>query len=449
MGQKTNNNLFNIISHGLLALCLFGPLQGLATEPSAITAEELTQLVSSINQQMEEQYISAEHARKMSALLNSRLQQGVYDRLTHPEALSEALTQDLRSINQDEHIRVTFDPTRIAAQRQKSNSKHEMTATAEDLRRLQRKNYGFEQVTILPGNVGYINLTGSHDPKYSADTAVAAMNTLANSDAIIFDLRQNGGGREQMFQLLASYLFDEEPVLLNNMYQRSQDQYFQTWTLPHVAGKRRPDVDVYILTSDYTFSAAEAFSYSLKHLKRAILVGETTGGGAHAGSPGIVSERFTLWLPRFEIVHPVTGTDWEGTGVIPHIQVDPEQALDTAYRTALETLITKNPEEAAINQWHLDSINARHHTPSVSMKLLNQYQGQYAKHRTLQLKDQALYYQSENGGLRKLSPLSDTLFEVEGIRYFRIKVIIKNGAVAGIQGKYDDGRSIDYPRLEV
>lgn len=444
---KFQNKLFKMAQLSLITLLSFLPNIAIANDIQPLTQHEIKEVIAATSKQMMAEYISAEYAEKMSILLNKKYSSGAYNHFSDPVAFSDQITTDLRSINQDEHVRVSFEPNKIAAQDRSNIVSTELAATSRELRSMQRNNYGFKEVSILPGNVGYINLSDFHDPKYAAETAVAAMNYAANTDAIIFDLRKNGGGREQMMQFIASYLFDNEPVLLNNMYKRSEDKFYQTWTLPYVEGIRRPDVEVYILTSDYTFSAAEAFSYSLKHLKRATLVGETTGGGAHGGSPAVISNRFTLWLPRFEIINPITQTDWEGVGVVPHISVNEAAAFDTAYILALEKLIKKRPEEAYLNQWHLESVKAKTTPVTLSNETLSSYIGQYDKKRTLSFLDGNLFYQSGNGAKRLLTPLTESLFQVEGVDYFRIQIIENAGGVQAINGLYDDGRSIKYQKI--
>src|SRR5262249_7828932 len=157
----------------------------------------------------------------------------------------------------------------------------------------RRMNSAFVKVERLPGNIGLLELHGFSDRKGAADTAAAAMNFLAGTDALIIDLRQNGGGSPQMVQLMCSYLLpDAKPTLLNTMTYRKGDRTEEFWTVKDVAGKRYLDRDVYVLTSRRTFSGAEEFTYNLKNLKRATIVGETTGGGAHPGGMVPLGENF-------------------------------------------------------------------------------------------------------------------------------------------------------------
>jgi retinol-binding protein 3 len=192
----------------------------------------------------------------------------------------------------------------------------------------------------LAGNVGYMKFNGFVSPEDGAYTVTAAMSFIANTDALIIDVRQNGGGSPEMVAFICSYLFPAEPgVHLNDLYDRPADSTRQNWTLPSVPGKRYLDKPVYVLTSSRTFSAAEEFTYNLKTQKRATIVGETTGGGAHPVNFRPVATNFAVTVPFARAINPVTKTNWEGTGVKPDREVPAADALKTAHIDALKKLI--------------------------------------------------------------------------------------------------------------
>ena len=164
------------------------------------------------------------------------------------------------------------------------------------------------------------------------------MGFLANVDALIIDLRQNGGGSPSMIQLLSSYFF-EEPTHLNSFERRGQEQIDQFWTLPHVPGKKLLDVPLFVLTSPSTFSAAEEFTYNMKNLGRATIIGQTTGGGAHPGGTHAVGGLISVFVPDGRAINPITGTNWEGTGIAPHVPVQGTGALDEARRLARKAIV--------------------------------------------------------------------------------------------------------------
>jgi C-terminal processing protease CtpA/Prc len=202
-------------------------------------------------------------------------------------------------------------------------------------------NYGFHKVERLPGNVGYIEIRYFTRPSWgSGDTAVAAMNFLANVNALIFDLRKCRGGNPGMVALISSFLLGEdEPIHINSLYWREEDFTQQYWTLPYVPGKQFDNIPIYVLTSKETFSAGEEFAYNLKALQLATLVGEATGGGAHPGSPYRIHPHFEVFIPVGRAINPITNQNWEGVGVLPDIPTSEEEALQIAYSMALKSII--------------------------------------------------------------------------------------------------------------
>jgi C-terminal processing protease CtpA/Prc len=210
-------------------------------------------------------------------------------------------------------------------------------------RRLEARldNYGVHKVERLPGNVGYLDLHYFHRPAWGGETMVAAINFLANTDALIIDLRQCTGGYPGMIALLCSYLFGEEPIHLDSIYWRDDDLTQQYWTLPYIPGKRFEAQPVYVLLSKVTFSGGEGFAYILKTRQRATLIGEKTDGGAHAGASYRLHPHFEAFIPVGRTLSQVTGTNWEGVGVTPDIPLPQEQAFQTAYNLALKSVLAQ------------------------------------------------------------------------------------------------------------
>jgi C-terminal processing protease CtpA/Prc len=175
---------------------------------------------------------------------------------------------------------------------------------------------------------------------WGGDTVVAVMSFFANTDALIVDLCKCRGGDPDMVALIASYFLGEERTQLSSIYWREGNVTQESWTLPYVPGKRYGSKPIYVLTSKDTFSGAEALAYDLKTLRRATIIGEITRGGAQPGSPYRLSSHFDVFIPIGRSINPVTGTNWEGTGVIPDISVPQEQAFNVAYSMALKATIT-------------------------------------------------------------------------------------------------------------
>src|SRR6185503_8686590 len=210
----------------------------------------------------------------------------------------------------------------------------------------ERLNFGFGKLERLRGNVGYLELVSFPDLRQqSAETASALLSTLANFDAIILDLRRNSGGNDPMMAFIASYFFDPTPVHLNDIYWRDTNETTEFWTRASVTGRRSARQPLYILTSASTFSSAEDFCYSLKNLKRALVVGETTSGGAHSSrGPQRLTPSFTAIIPAGRSVSPITGTNWEGTGVTPDIKTSADASLGVAHLHALRSLMERETD---------------------------------------------------------------------------------------------------------
>lgn len=377
-------------------------------EPVRLAATERAAVIAALRDAITETYVFEDLATRYAETLTSRAEAGAYDELQDARAFAQALTADLHGVKVDKHLRVFPAPPRPA---------EEVTedAVAARERRLQAQarasNYGFTRLELLPGNVGYLELTGFLPAEIGGDTAVGAMAFLANADAIIFDLRRNGGGNPSMIQLLSSYLFEAEPRHLNSFYIRKGDRTEQFYTLPHVPGRRRPDVDVYVLTSASTFSAAEEFTYNLKNMERATIVGETTGGGAHPVEMVDLGHGLMASVPFGRAINPITGTNWESTGIAPHVETAAAEALTTAHRLALEQLATKadSEEERHTLAWLAEEVAVRAAPPSLTTRSSARYAGTYGV-RTVSHDGGRLYLQRDGGPKVPLIPMGDDRF---------------------------------------
>ncbi len=412
------------------------------SEEAKVDKAEQKQVVMKIGEILQKMYVFPEVAEKMSRHISERLAAGAYDSLTSCSDFAAQVEKDLRGVNKDLHLRVRFDPEQVERLRRREKDENDPELLERMLKEMRRANFGFREVKVLGGNIGYLDLRGFSDPRFAGETAVAAMNFLANCDALIIDLRNNGGGSAEMIQLISSYFFDSDPVHLNTFYWRPADETTQTWTLPHVPGKKMPGTDIYVLTSRRTFSAAEEFSYNLRNLKRATLVGETTGGGAHPGGPEVVNDRFLINVPKGRAINPITKTNWEGIGVEPHIKVSAEAALPTAQLKALEKLAAgaKNEKDKFRYDWQIDVLKAEINPVTVSPEILQSYAGKYGP-RTIIFENGYLFYLRLGNPKTKLTALAEDTFMFKEAGNFRLKFVKENGVVTALQGLYDDGRT--------
>ena len=312
-----------------------------------VDAATRTTVIDNLIKELNAGYVFPEIAKTLEADLRRRQAAREFDSITSAQAFVKKLTDDLQAISKDKHLRVRFSAQPIPVRVQRS----EPTDAEREQNRMsmRRINYGFERVERLTGNIGYIDLRGFSDHEAGAETVAAAMKFLENTEAIIFDLRQNGGGNPFMVALISTYLFGDKPVHLNSLYFRPADRTDDFWTKPELAQVKFPKKDVYILTANRTFSAAEEFTYNLKNLKRATIIGETTGGGAHPGGMQRLHEHFGVFIPSGRAINPISKTNWEGTGVEPDVKVPKEQALKVAHVMAITKMhdSEKDPQTKA------------------------------------------------------------------------------------------------------
>jgi hypothetical protein len=284
---------------------------------------------------LREHYVFPEVAQAMEEAIRRRLSGGEYDNIATAASLCEMLTAHLQEVSHDKHLGVFY---RAAPQPAPQIGQRNPEQIEEIRCALSIQNFGFYRVERLPGNIGYLDLRSFHSPEFGAETAVAAMNLVSHTSALIIDLRRNRGGEPEMIALISSYLFDKA-THLNSLYWRAGDWTQQFWTLPYVPGQRYAEKPVYVLTSRDTASGAEEFAYNLKNLKRATIVGEVTAGAAHPGDVFEIDEYFGVFISTGRAVNPTTGTNWEGTGVSPDIEVPGDQALKTAHIEALKSVL--------------------------------------------------------------------------------------------------------------
>jgi hypothetical protein len=336
VSRKIDAIWFPLLAASLITLSVrSNPVNADNATDTPVPAAERAMLVNAIATKLKQEYVFPDVAEKMSDAIQTHADQRQYESIKSAQLLAEKLTADLREVSHDKHLRVIYHAEGAPDER--------IQPSAEEARSFEaaaaRDNFYFDKVVHMDGNIGYIEFEAFVAPAIAGETANAAMSFLANTDALIIDLRKNRGGDPEMVAFMASYLFDNR-THLNDIYVRKGDQFEQYWTAPNPAGRvfggKKP---VYILTSHETFSGAEDFTYALKNLKRATVVGEVTRGGAHPTRSFKVSDHFVVAIPFARAISPITHSDWEGAGVTPDVIVPSEDALKTAYNAALESVI--------------------------------------------------------------------------------------------------------------
>jgi hypothetical protein len=312
-------------------------------DDGSLAAEQLSgrEIVTKALELLRANYVFPEQAGQAATAIEARLEAGEYDDLDEI-TLTERLTRDLQEITGDRHLRVVLGggpgPRRQRIEEPEEPKDHEARRLA--MRRMGRlDNFGIRQVERLDGNVGYLDVRRVAVPANAGPAIGAAMELVAGTYALIIDLRHNHGGAPEGVVFWCSYLLDERPTHLNDIFHADTGETRQFWALPYVPGTRYLDRPVFVLTSGRTFSGGEDFAYTLQALGRATVIGETTGGGAHPTRGFPISAAVHIGIPFARSVNPVTGTNWQGTGVVPDVPADAERAYDVAYARALEKVL--------------------------------------------------------------------------------------------------------------
>ena len=302
-------------------------------ERTALDAGERHRVIESAISSLEEHYIDPAAAREMAISLRAHEKNGDDGAATDGDSFARLLTSQLRSVKRDLHLEVMYSQTPLPVLRDEP--------TPEELvqyrKAMRERNCDFEKVQILPRNIGYLKLNSFPDLSICGSTVASAMASLNGADAVIFDLRDNRGGQPETVARMAAYLFDHPEY----WYSPRENTTRQSWTQSPVTGNKLADKPVYVLTSHSTYSGAEQFCYDLKMLKRATLIGETTGGGAHAGVFYRIDDHFGIGIPEVRPINPYASPDWAETGVEPDVRVNAAGALQRAMSLAENKLHQK------------------------------------------------------------------------------------------------------------
>lgn len=406
-----------------------------------LTESSKKQVIDSLTKKLEEFYIRPNAVGDIKKKLNENYKKGLYKNMVTPNEFANKLSADLIEVSKDLHFSVGYNPEWTEDQLKKEDKEVQKKIKAEELAEAKKKNFGFQQVRILEGNVGYLKFDYFEDPAIGSETAASAMQFLSTTDALIIDLRQNNGGAMEMGQFLTSYFYSGKELPLYKYYYTEKNRKKverEMWLLPSVPGKRLEDVDIYILTSGLTFSAAEWMSYSLQNLKRVTIVGEKTAGGAHPVDRKVLVNGFFANIPFGEVKDPITNLDFEGKGVLPDVLCKSEEAVNTSHILALQKLSLKNKDSQNNLDWFIPIIKNRQKAVIVDSEILKSYQGKYGK-AEVKYENNNLYYKWNNISSLLLTPIEKDLFLVDGIEDFRIKVITENNVITGIKRVFQNG----------
>jgi hypothetical protein len=402
----------------LLAASSIVPLARAADAPPPLDRKLRSEIIEGTCAELERTYVEADTAKLIARVLRSRLKSGAYDKITDQNDFAQAVTKDLRSLNGDLHL--SLRPGSLGAsggpvtqRRVVGGSDSARTAAPAGgapvvVRRVaggangrpipglpdaREHNFGLERAEILPGNVGYLEVTGFNEAPGYEEAMAAALKFLERTDAMIIDVRRNGGGSGVMSHMLFSHFLPADSVPTIRVKSRATPEPELRRSYVDVPGPRRPDVPLYVLTSRNTGSAAEEFSFVLHNLKRATLVGERTAGAGHMVDFVNVPANFVLGVSITRVSDPKTGAEWEAVGVPVDHAVEADQALNVAQQDALHLLADQatDPERKRRLEWSADWV-AANDKPQPSQAEQSRLVGQFEEDREVALQDGKLVY---------------------------------------------------------
>jgi len=387
-----------------------------AEEAAPLSAAQREATVADIIRLVEQRYVFPDRVPAMTSRLREALAAGRYDGAASA-VFAQQVTEDLREASGDRHMYLSYSPAEYAAATADGGEEDEGPALAAlRAREAERTNHGLSEMRILPGNVRYLRITGFRWVEDRTGFAYDdALRFLRDGDAVVIDLRGNGGGSHAAVRYLLSHFMDGGE--LDITFLQAGEEPMQSRTLEHLPAGRLKGKPLYVLISRQVGSAAEAFAYDVQQFHLGALVGATTSGAANNNAVVPVAPAFMLSVSQGRPVHPVSGTNWEGVGVAPDVAVDPAKALDEAQALALAGLLARtdaDPAACAEWRWAQVGVAARLNPVSAPPARLRPLAGVYGGRRIV-FRDGGLVWIRSNGQEAKLTPMTtDGLFAVDG-----------------------------------
>jgi hypothetical protein len=388
---------------GLAALITLALPNIAGAQATLLTPPIRREVVDTIANQLERIYVDADTGQMIASRLRDRLRAGTYDSIGDPIRLAQLLTSDLRSVNHDLHLSVTYNSGGVQGGGRAAGPPAFLG---------KAQHYALGRVDVLPGNIGYLEINGFSSEAGARDAIVGALTYLQTTDAVILDLRRNRGGDGNLVNFLISHFTGPDTLPSVKVKLRSGNRTFTRYTLATVPGPRRPDVPVYVLISRATGSAGEDCAFVLQNLKRATLIGDRTAGAGHNVTSVPSGYGFQTGISFSRVSDPRTGKEWEQVGVQPDVRVDVSTALDVAQSMILEGAASNaDASQRSGLETALQSVEARLRPHEVAPSVLARYAGEYEGGRRVSVVGKTLVYESPIGGLSEtLIPLSDSVF---------------------------------------
>ena len=444
-----------------VTLAPFAAAQAPATQsspPVRLDAAQRRAVIDTLDARLRRHYVDADTGALIADRVRARLSAGAYDTITSPARFAELLTVDMRGVNDDRHLNVTYNPLAQALRPGPDGIRMGTLPptlppvgpppTGPGTDGARRSNYSLGRLEVLPGNVGYLDIRGFSGAAAVVGAIKSALEYLQGTDAIIFDLRRNGGGSPFSVNVTISHFTTGDTIPSLTVTNRSANQKFTRYTYANVPGPRRPTVPLYVLTSGATASAGEDFTFVLKNMKRATLVGGTTAGAGHNNAHVDLGGGFAASISFTRVTDPKTGAEWERVGVTPDVPVDQARALDVAHALALKTIAASESDPRRKRELDLtrETVEAQSSPRSVPAAALASYAGEYAGGRKLTVDGTVLTYTLRPGAPPVvLVALNDTTFAFNNVIRLSFE---RDGARVRLRATPPEGESLTYAKVK-
>jgi hypothetical protein len=424
----------------LLIISLLPAQAYAAAEP--LTPAQAHAVVSAELKLVARYYVFPEKRAAIVAAIRAKEAARAYD-IGNASELAERLGADVIAAAHDKHMWITYDPKQYAGLLVPPAEAHD---AGDDRGRIERDNYGYREMKILPGNVRYVKLTTFNWQSEKVPLPVTdAARFLGGGDAVVVDLRDNGGGSGEAVRDLVSYFMPAKRQELMAYHDGITGTTAHTYVDVKLAAPRMVGKPLYVLTSGATGSAAEEFAYHVKMFKLGTLVGETTAGAANNDSLYPIPPGFVASISTGRAIHPVNRSNWEGEGVAPDVAVTADKALDQAELLALDRLSRRPGANAQDYQWAITGLKARLAPPQLDAIALTAYAGVYGV-RTITLEKGGLIFQRAGRSPKPMTALAADLFTLGDTDDTRLIFHRSEGRVTGFDMVTEDGQSIAVAR---
>ncbi len=394
-------------------------------------------LINTAYAQLKENYIFPERIAKIESVIQRKFDNKEYSSFNTLFDFLEVLNKDFELSGNGHHLDIFYGPQYVKKIKATQNNTAEKPdkIPAEFVDMVKYENFFLKKVERLDGNIGYFKFNKFEELQFSKEPIASAMNFISNSSAIIFDLRENGGGSAETVHFIMSY-FLPDSTKLGVFKRRINNEVVELWTTKDPLIKKVPvNIPVYILVSKNTSFAAESFSYGLQQFKRVTIVGEQTHGEGNPGARFIINEKLYMMIPTAINVNALTGTNCDGVGVTPDIKTTATDALPKTIVEVCQILAKKG--ENNIYKWMIPEYESQLHPEIASVQFINSIIGNYAEGKKISQENGFVYYTTESGK-QKMSYIGNQMFSMDGRNDYRMRFPKTNKSIQFVEFVWND-----------